>query len=76
MLSCWRGQLLLQMTKQQLEDLVGAPLLLIVILAVSMLLLRLVPDATATRDAHIYARGACEGGGTGHMLIDGGCLKE
>jgi hypothetical protein len=63
------------MTKEQLENLIGAPLLMLTILAISMLLLRLVPDASAAHDAEVYARGACEGGGAGRMLIDGGCLK-
>jgi hypothetical protein len=62
-------------TKETLENLVGPPLMLIVILAVSMLLLRLVPDASASHDAQVYAQGACEGDGNGHMLLDGGCLK-
>lgn len=64
------------MTKEQLENLLAGPLVLIVILAVSMLLLRLVPDASAVHDAHVYALGACEGDGKGHMILDGGCIKQ
>jgi hypothetical protein len=63
------------MTKETFEDICAGPLVLIVILAVSMLLLRLVPDASVAHDATVYARGACEGDGTGHILADGGCLK-
>jgi hypothetical protein len=62
--------------KTQIENFLAGPLVLIVILAVSTLLLRLVPDASAAHDAHIYALGACEGDGNGHMLADGGCIKQ
>jgi hypothetical protein len=64
------------MTKETLEHFIAPPLLFIAIIAFSALLLRFVPDATEARDARIYAQGACEGDGKGHMLLDGGCLKQ